>query len=120
MPAKRPSRKRAAAEEPKKVTSGEFAVALQWPQRDDLPTIYANQLFISHAGAEFYLLFGEAVPPVIWDPASVPETIEVKPVARLAISPTAMIRMNEVINQNVARLLRRLGQNEGNDQENGA
>lgn len=121
MPAKRTSRKRTAAVAPPKATSGEITIALRWAPNESLPTLYANQLFISHAGGEFYLVFGEVVPPAgLVDASSVPEYLEVKPVARLAISPTTMIRMAEVISQNVARLKLRLEQVDEGTQEKGS
>jgi len=69
-------------------------ISLQWPERVDLPTIYANHLLISHAGHEFFLIFGEVTPPV-WTEATTErlrksESIEIRPVAKIAISPEAM------------------------------
>lgn len=69
-------------------------IPLQWPENVDLPTIYANRLLISHAGREFFLIFGEATPPVWTEPAPERlrklESIDIKPVAKIAISPEAM------------------------------
>jgi hypothetical protein len=65
----------------------------QWPEKVDLPTIHANRLSISHAGREFFLLFGKVTPG--W-PESTPEwlqkleSVEIKPVAKIAISSEAM------------------------------
>ena len=69
-------------------------IPLQWPEKVDLPTISANRLFISHAGREFFLIFGEVTPPV-WTKTTPErlrklESIEIKPVAKIAISPEAM------------------------------
>lgn len=68
-------------------------ILLQWPEKVDLPTIHANHLSISHAGREFFLLFGEVIPG---RPESTPEwlrkleSVEIKPVAKIAISSEAM------------------------------
>ena len=72
----------------------DVGIPLQWLEKVDLPTIYANRLFISHAGREFFLIFGEVTPPV-WTKTTPErlrklESIEIKPVAKIAISPEAM------------------------------
>ncbi len=61
---------------------------LQWVLNDDLNTVYANQIYITVSGAEFYLIFGEVQP-------GPPETqdgqpLTIKPVARIAVSLQAM------------------------------
>jgi len=87
----------------------EVKIPLRWPEKVDLPTIYANNLFISHAGQEFFLIFGEVTPPV-WTEAT-PErlrelkSIEIKPVAKIAISPEAMPAIAKAIQENVEKFL---------------
>lgn len=84
-------------------------VSLEWPETIDLPTVYANQLFISHAGREFFLIFGEVTPPVLTKitPERLQElkSIEIKPVAKIAISAEAMPEIAKVIEENVANFL---------------
>ncbi|MEA1905229.1 MAG: hypothetical protein U9M97_05080 [Candidatus Hadarchaeota archaeon] len=87
----------------------EVSISLRWPEEVDLPTIYANHLFISHAGPEFFLIFGEVAPP-LWTEATPErlrelESIEIKPVVKIAISPEAMPAIAKAIRENVERFL---------------
>ena len=73
-----------------------------WKKADNIPTVYANQLIISHATqGEFFLFFGEMTPPATVNPADYPEYLEVTPVAKIAISPENMLRFAEVIAGNI-------------------
>jgi len=82
---------------------------LKWPDKVDLPTTYANHLFISHAGPEFFLIFGEVTTPlrtqVTPDDLKALGPLEVKPVAKIAVSREAMPAIAEVIQENVGRFL---------------
>src|SRR3972149_5297580 len=100
MSTKRPSARR----KPKQVA---VSVPVQWGIPDSLPTVYANQLIITHAGSEFYLIFGELVPPTILGEGNLPEKVDIKPVAKVAVSPEAMLRFAEVIASNVKRFTER-------------
>jgi tripartite-type tricarboxylate transporter receptor subunit TctC len=92
----------------------------RWGKSDELATTYANQLYISHSGAEFYLVFGEATPPTeSINKQSSPKYVEIRPVARIAVSPEVMIQMANVIGQNVSRFVDQLKQaakNQGESQ----
>lgn len=84
-------------------------IPLRWPEKVDLPTIYANHLFISHAGPEFFLIFGEVTTPV-WtevtpDKLETLGSLEIKPVAKIAISPEAMPAIAKAIQENVEKFL---------------
>jgi hypothetical protein len=81
-------------------------VPMRWGPHDDLQTTYANHLLITHGGKEFYLVFGEAVPPTSMD--EVPEYVRIEPVARIAVSPETMLGFAEVIHTNVRGFLRKL------------
>ena len=83
-------------------------IPLVWADSSHLSTLYANQLLISHAGGEFYLVFGELVPPTMPNAEHLPEQLEVKPVARVALSPEAMKRFLNAMQQNYERFLERL------------
>jgi hypothetical protein len=69
-------------------------ILLQWLEMFDLPTIHANRLFISHAGREFLLIFGEVTPPVKTkatpEQLQESESTEIKPVAKISVSSEAM------------------------------
>jgi hypothetical protein len=88
-------------------SQGQLSVKLKWGSDEDLPTIYANNLFISHAGQEFYIVFGEAALTIV-DKENPPDTLEIKPVVKLAISPQNMLTFLEVIKNNVERYKNRI------------
>jgi hypothetical protein len=66
--------------------SGEIAVRVKWGSAEHLPTIYANQLYVTHAGREFYVIFGELA-ALMFDKDNPPEQLEITPVVKLAIAP---------------------------------
>ncbi len=74
-----------------------------------MPTVYANHLFVSHAGPEFFLIFGVVTPPFILpgDEAKFAELKEVEaaPVAKIAVSPESMLAMAKTIQTNVEKYL---------------
>lgn len=81
---------------------------VNWGQSDDLPTLYANNLVVSHAGgSEFVLLFGEARLPALFGITNEkpPKSVHIKPVARIVMTPETMIKFSEVINENLKRYL---------------
>ena len=93
----------------KKKQGGTVGIPIRWGKSDQLETVYANNLFITNAGSEFYLVFGEVAPPTESAGGQPPpKFVEVKPVVRIAISPQAMIQIANVIGQNVSRFMDRL------------
>lgn len=70
-------------------------------------TIYVNQLLISHASGEFYLIFGELEGHLFLNPdsKSIPEGLTVNNVVKLAITPENMIKFSEIIRANVEKYL---------------
>lgn len=87
---------------------------LTWVSNTDLRTIYANHFYISHAGEEFYLTFGELVPPVAPNESTeemrkrIGDTLEIVPLVRLAITPSAMLKIAEAIRTNVTTYISRM------------
>ena len=81
--------------------SGAVRVRLKWSSPKDLITIYVNHMTITHAGTEFYLIFGELPVPAFMDVKDVPEELEIIPKVRLAISPDAMQAIARVIQENL-------------------
>ena len=71
---------------------------------DKTPTIYANQLFITHAGEEFYLVFGETFPPLLLPGDELPpeseRTLTVKPLIKIAITRDRMEGFAQAIHGN--------------------
>ena len=79
-------------------------IPTRWEAGEQLPTVYANQLLITHAGPEFYITFGELIPPLALKKEELPDKIEIKAVARIAVSREAMRAFAEVINTNLRNL----------------
>lgn len=93
-------------------------VRLVWAPDQNLQTIYANHFFITHAGDEFYLTFGELIPPVIQNESvaelreKIGDSLEILPLVRLAIAPDAMLRIAEAIRSNVTTYISRTSNEE--------
>lgn len=87
----------------------EVTVPTRWPENVDLPTIYANQFFITHAGLEFFLIFGEVTAPLWTEPTAEKlealEALQVKPVAKIAIPYEVMRGIAQIIQANVEGFL---------------
>lgn len=76
------------------------AVNLAWSKElETLPTNYANTLYISHAGGEFILVFGETIVP--YPMTKDMDTLNVRPVVRLAISVEGMFDVYRLIQTNM-------------------
>lgn len=76
-------------------------VKLVWDKPAEAPTLYANNLIISHSGSEFYLVFGEMEPWLELDSSLVPIELRIKPVVKIAISNENMLKFAEIISGNV-------------------
>jgi hypothetical protein len=95
-----------------------IAIRLEWGSAEDIPTVYANHLHISHPGGnEFYLVFGELGPQVGLDRDNPPESLTIKPVAKIAVSPPGMIRFSEVIQDNIEKFQERFAVSGGDDEQ---
>ena len=90
------------------VESGTVEVKVRWKDFRDLKTTYANQLLVTHAGKEFYLVFGELVPPA--PGGDMPECVEIEPLVRIAVSPGAMLDIAKAIQDNMRRFVSKLEQ----------
>jgi hypothetical protein len=86
---------------------GIVEVKLRWESDEDLETIYVNHLRVTHAGPEFYLIFGELPMPVILGEEEAPSELVVYPKVRLAISPKQIKSIAEVLYKNVQSYLER-------------
>lgn len=100
---------------------GKVKVELQWKLDDDVPTVYANQLLMSNAGSEFYLIFGEVIPIGVKDPFNIPSKLYVHPRIRVAISREIMGQFVKVIDGNFEQFIERMAgevnQNDGNSNQ---
>jgi hypothetical protein len=83
------------AKRPKEIT-----IPLEWGETTEIPTLYANHLYITHSGGEFYLVFGELAPVNI-DQENPPDTLVIKPLVKIALIPENMLKFAEVIKKNV-------------------
>ena len=91
-----------------------FEIRLAWGSRDELQTIYVNQLLITVTQSECYLTFGELIPPAV-GVEDVPDVLEINPKIRLAVSPPAMIAIARAIQDGVQQLTSRGTQSDVND-----
>ena len=92
-------------------------IFLQWGDASQIPTIYANHLYITHSGGEFYLVFGELAPIINIDKDNPPDYLEIKPVVKVAILPKNMLEFAKVIQTNIDNFQKALVVQE-NDEEN--
>lgn len=81
-------------------TPQEIKIEMKWGCIDDTPTVYANQLLITHAGPEFYLIFGEIVPVNVDNLNAIPQLLAVKPKVKIAVSREIMPLFIDAINDN--------------------
>jgi hypothetical protein len=81
-----------------------IVIPVHWGAADNLQTLYANQLFITRAGPEFYLVFGELVSPLAFNSSELPSSLEIKPIARIVVSPDAILKFSDVISKIVEPL----------------
>lgn len=101
-----PARKKET--EPKK--NELIQVEVGWPRDDSLETVYVNQLAILHTGNEFYLTFGELIPPNVAIVGNdMPSRIDITPKVRLAINQLALEKMIEVLNNTMKEISSKKG-----------
>jgi hypothetical protein len=84
----------------------EKPVRVLWGSDEDLDAIYSNHLFISHAGeSEFHLIFGHLSPPLTigLDEDELPDSVTIKPVTKLVLSPEVMKAFARIINDNLEK-----------------
>jgi len=87
------------------------AIPVHWEATASAPTIYANQMFITHAGNEFYLVFGEIEPIFQLDKDNLPDHFSIRPRVKIAITPKDMIEFARIIEENVATFQNRVSEN---------
>jgi hypothetical protein len=82
-------------------------VTVRWAETvEQMPTSYANHLFISHAGPEFFLIFGVVTPPAVVPGSEHDfEDLQAVPVAKIAVSPETIVRMARTIEENVQKYM---------------
>jgi len=80
---------------------GLIQIPTVWGDWKNVQTTYANHLFITHRSGEFYLIFGELSHPMVVQPTqeTLPSSIEITPVARIALTPDNMVKFAELISK---------------------
>ena len=86
----------------------EVTINLVWGNPEGIQTIYANNLYITHAGSEFYLVFGELQPLLQVDKDKFPSHLEIRPVAKIAISQENMMKFADAITENTNRFKKKM------------
>jgi len=84
------------------------SIGVRWGDSEELPTLYANHLFISHTGPQFYLVFGELGPHSEFmdiGPEELPPYVEIEPVAKIAVAHEVMLSIRDTIDNNVKRFI---------------
>ncbi len=75
-------------------------VEVVWSENPDLRTIHANHLWLSRQEGDIFLTFGELPPVLRPDDDKPPETVYIRPVARISVSPSALARMVKLLQAN--------------------
>ena len=79
-------------------------IQIKWGSVENLPALYANQLFISHGGEnEFYLIIGHLSPPIGSSVSDYPDELEIKPIAQLVLSPETMRTFVNAMGENLRK-----------------
>ncbi len=84
----------------------EKPVRILWSSDEDLPALYSNQLYVSHAGeTEFHLVFGHLSPPLTagLEESELPDAVNIKPVAKLVMSPDVMKAFVQILVDNLKK-----------------
>src|SRR5437868_13414651 len=86
-------------DQPPELGFQQVTLPTHWLPLDDAPTAYANQLYVTFTGREFYLVFGELLIPLLTgNKESMPSSLQIRPVLKIAITPDSMIDFAKVIN----------------------
>ena len=81
-------------------------IKVVWGSDDELPALYANHFYVSHAGEiEFHVVFGHLSPPLTagLDESELPDSIKIKPVSKIVMGPDAMRAFVAILNDNLAK-----------------
>jgi len=98
----------------------EKAIRIVWGSEEKSEPVYANQIFVSHAGGtEFNIVFGQLSPPLTvgLKESELPDHLEIKPVAHIITSPDVMRAFVRVLVDNLETFEKRLQNKEFEDVE---
>ena len=81
-------------------------IRIVWGSDEELPALYANHFYVSHAGEiEFHVVFGHLSPPLTagLDESELPDSINIRPVSKIVMGPDAMRAFVAILNENLAK-----------------
>lgn len=84
----------------------EKMLRLVWDEGEDIPYVYANHIYVTHqGGSEFHIMFGHAAPPLLLgkEEDELPDSVAIKPVAKIVTSPDAARAFLEVLTENIEK-----------------
>lgn len=74
-------------------------VPLVWGENDALRTVYAQHVLLIRQEDDAFLTFGEIRP--VAPAENPPDRVVIQPVARIALSKAALVRMTKLLKDNV-------------------
>lgn len=87
-----------------KMPENEKLIRIVWGSNENIPTQYANQLQVSHAGGtEFHITFGHLVPPLTigLEESELPDKVTIKPLTTIVASPDVMRAFVKILVENL-------------------
>jgi len=79
-----------------KEKSQKIPANLVWRDDPDVSALSANHAWLHQQGGDALLTFGQIVPPT---PGQTADTIEIRPVARIALSNAALARLTSLLGE---------------------
>lgn len=74
-------------------------IPLVWGENPDLRTTYAHHVLLTRQDDDAFLTFGEIRP--VAPAESPPDKVQIHPVARIALSKAALVRLTKLLKDNV-------------------
>lgn len=94
----------------KKVQADVVELEITFEGSEDIPIAFANHIFIRHMEDVFLVTFAQSHGPYIVNPTAEQlkqmHTIPAKVVARIAVPPTKMKEIIDVLNENYSRFVK--------------
>ena len=75
---------------------GTVPFRVYWSEVDDLDTEFIDNLFVQVINDQVYLTFGQMQIPIDINPED-PATVEIRPMARMVVSPAALEKFAKVL-----------------------
>jgi len=81
--------------------SFQVRIPLEWDETAEMPTVYANQVLVSHTGPEFFIVFGFVAPPL--NTGELPDVVKIHPQVRVVVAREAMPAIVQALGDNLRR-----------------